>query len=377
MGEPPRSADQRERPHPRTSIAAKPSARRRASTRRPRPQPAQPQAARHRAGSERRRTATHARAGHAHRRGAARAEPTGSAGPPTDDDASSHLPGLPAASCSAPRPERRRTMHRTIRFICSQSELRVYPPFIAVEYRWRVGALHRPTGSPIGVGRRRSRPRAECSMTVAADEHERTHGVRGDRSRPDQGAAPARFAAPFRNLVQLRHRLQSVVEPDDQRNAGAQRHAQRSRHRPDLRNLHFGATRFTDRIDRVGSQVMGEIEQVMAMIGAAAGNASSYSENLATVTQKPRRRRRRARGARHRRKPGARHQGNGEEQPGAGGAAVGVEAGDQPAAGKSRSGAQREPDRSAHHARQPQIFRRRAGQGDRGRAAAKASRCRC
>src|SRR6266850_331309 len=43
--------------------------------------------------------------------------------------------------------------------------------------------------------------------------------------------------------------------------------------------------RFTDRIDHVGSQVAGEIEQVMAMIGAAAGNASSYTENLANVTR--------------------------------------------------------------------------------------------
>jgi diguanylate cyclase len=43
--------------------------------------------------------------------------------------------------------------------------------------------------------------------------------------------------------------------------------------------------RFTDRIDHVNTQVMGEIEQVMAMIGAAAGTASSYSENLANVTR--------------------------------------------------------------------------------------------
>src|SRR5437667_12895883 len=41
--------------------------------------------------------------------------------------------------------------------------------------------------------------------------------------------------------------------------------------------------RFTDRIDHVGSQVMDEIEQVMAMIGAATGNASNYTENLASV----------------------------------------------------------------------------------------------
>jgi len=45
-------------------------------------------------------------------------------------------------------------------------------------------------------------------------------------------------------------------------------------------------TRLTERIDNVGSQVMGEIDQVMAMIDAAAGNASSYTESLADATQK-------------------------------------------------------------------------------------------
>ncbi len=44
--------------------------------------------------------------------------------------------------------------------------------------------------------------------------------------------------------------------------------------------------RLTDRIDHVGSQVMGEIEQVMAMIGAAAGNASSYTESLLDVSER-------------------------------------------------------------------------------------------
>jgi diguanylate cyclase len=49
---------------------------------------------------------------------------------------------------------------------------------------------------------------------------------------------------------------------------------------------YISANRFTDRIDHVGSQVMDEIEQVMAMIGAAAGTASSYTENLAHVSEK-------------------------------------------------------------------------------------------
>jgi diguanylate cyclase len=53
-----------------------------------------------------------------------------------------------------------------------------------------------------------------------------------------------------------------------------------------IHDTYISSNRFTDRIDRVGSQVMGEIEQVMAMIGDAAGTASSYSENLANVSQR-------------------------------------------------------------------------------------------
>jgi diguanylate cyclase len=44
-------------------------------------------------------------------------------------------------------------------------------------------------------------------------------------------------------------------------------------------------TRLTERIDLVGSQVKGEIDQVMAMIDAAVGSASSYTESLAGATE--------------------------------------------------------------------------------------------
>ncbi len=56
----------------------------------------------------------------------------------------------------------------------------------------------------------------------------------------------------------------------------------------ELENIYesyLAPTRLTDRIDRVGDQVMGEIEQVMAMIDVAAGTANSYSESLAGVTE--------------------------------------------------------------------------------------------
>ena len=44
-------------------------------------------------------------------------------------------------------------------------------------------------------------------------------------------------------------------------------------------------TRLTERIDLVGSQVKGEIDQVMAMIDAAVGSATSYTESLAGATE--------------------------------------------------------------------------------------------
>jgi diguanylate cyclase len=47
---------------------------------------------------------------------------------------------------------------------------------------------------------------------------------------------------------------------------------------------HLSPMRLTERIDRVGAQVKDEIDQVMAMIDAAAGSASSYTESLAGAT---------------------------------------------------------------------------------------------
>ena len=51
-------------------------------------------------------------------------------------------------------------------------------------------------------------------------------------------------------------------------------------------NSYVSPTRLTERIDNVGLQVMDEIEQVMSMIDAAVGSATSYTESLADVTQK-------------------------------------------------------------------------------------------
>ncbi len=50
-------------------------------------------------------------------------------------------------------------------------------------------------------------------------------------------------------------------------------------------DTHFSPTRLTQRLDQVGSQVRDEIEQVMAMVEAAAGSATSYTESLADMSQ--------------------------------------------------------------------------------------------
>jgi len=49
---------------------------------------------------------------------------------------------------------------------------------------------------------------------------------------------------------------------------------------------YISPTRLGDKIDNVGSRVMDEINQLATMMDAAAGSASSYTENLATVSDK-------------------------------------------------------------------------------------------
>src|SRR6266850_8065983 len=48
---------------------------------------------------------------------------------------------------------------------------------------------------------------------------------------------------------------------------------------------YLSPARLTDRLDNVGGQIVNEIEQVMAMIGAAVGSAADYNDRLTTATQ--------------------------------------------------------------------------------------------
>src|SRR4051794_22358315 len=54
----------------------------------------------------------------------------------------------------------------------------------------------------------------------------------------------------------------------------------------DLEKVHatyISPTRLSDKIDSVGSRVMDEINQVMAMMDAAMGSATTYTESLTMV----------------------------------------------------------------------------------------------
>ncbi len=202
-------------------------------------------------------------------------------------------------------------------------------------------------------------------MSEAAGEHERTMAFAeiafGQIKALRQPATPAQL----RGLVHLRDRLQPLAQPDHQRNAGAERHADRRRSRTGLRHLHF-----VDPLQRQDRQ------RRLAGDGRdrpGHGDDGRRGRLRQLLHREPDQRHRQARQlegprrpARDRRKPGGDRQRDEAEQPRARAAAQRVEGGNQPASGKSRGRPHREPDRSAHRARQPQALRRKPGAGDRG-----------
>jgi diguanylate cyclase len=122
-------------------------------------------------------------------------------------------------------------------------------------------------------------------MTSPADEHERTMAFAdialGQIRALRQPASPRHFEIWYTYATGYNPPLNQTINEALARN-GTLTDAEIDQ----IYETYISANRFTDRIDRVGSQVMGEIEQVMAMIGAAAGTASSYTENLTSVSQK-------------------------------------------------------------------------------------------
>jgi diguanylate cyclase len=121
-------------------------------------------------------------------------------------------------------------------------------------------------------------------MTIPSDEHERTMAFAeialGQIRALRQPASPRHFEIWYTYATGYNPSLNQTINETLSRN-GTLRESDIDH----IYETYISSSRFTERIDRVGSQVMDEIEQVMAMIGAAAGTASSYTENLATVSK--------------------------------------------------------------------------------------------
>jgi diguanylate cyclase len=122
-------------------------------------------------------------------------------------------------------------------------------------------------------------------MTIPTDEHERTMAFAeialGQIRALRQPASPRHFEIWYTYATGYNPSLNQMINETLSRN-GTLRESDIDH----IYETYISPSRFTERIDRVGSQVMDEIEQVMAMIGAAAGTATSYTENLATVSKK-------------------------------------------------------------------------------------------
>jgi len=122
-------------------------------------------------------------------------------------------------------------------------------------------------------------------MTGLADEHERTMAFAnialGQIKALRQDASPRNYEIWYAYATGYHPSLnQSINEILKQ--SGNLTDAQLEQ----IYDTYLAPARLSEKIDSVGSKVMGEIEQVMAMIDAAAGSANHYTESLAGMTEK-------------------------------------------------------------------------------------------
>jgi diguanylate cyclase len=123
------------------------------------------------------------------------------------------------------------------------------------------------------------------AMNSPADDHERTMSFAqialGQIKALRQPASPRNYEVWYTYATGYNPSLNQMVNEMLARNG--------SLSEEDVSHVYesyIASTRLSDRIDRVGDKFKGEIEQVMAMIDAAAGSASSYSVSLADMSDK-------------------------------------------------------------------------------------------
>jgi diguanylate cyclase len=122
-------------------------------------------------------------------------------------------------------------------------------------------------------------------MTGHADEHERTMAfceiALGQIKALRQAATPRNYEIWYAYATGYQPSLNQKINETLQQSGGLS-----DTDLEDIYETYLSPSRLTERIDKVGTQVMGEIEQVMAMIDAAVGSANSYTESLADMTEK-------------------------------------------------------------------------------------------
>jgi len=122
-------------------------------------------------------------------------------------------------------------------------------------------------------------------MAVNSDEHERTMAFAeialGQIKALRQPAIPRNYEIWYTYATGYNPSLNQTVNETLAREGTLS-----TKDLEEIYDTYLSPHRLTDRIDTVGAKVVDEIEQVMAMIDAAVGSTSSYTESLVDVSQK-------------------------------------------------------------------------------------------
>src|SRR5262245_1779621 len=123
-------------------------------------------------------------------------------------------------------------------------------------------------------------------MAVHGDEHERTLAFAeialGQIKALRQPAIPRNYEIWYTYATGYNPSLNETINEALARQGGSLS----TQDLDGIYDIFLSPQRYTDRIDTVGAKVVDEIEGVMAMIGAAVGSTSSYTENLAHLSQR-------------------------------------------------------------------------------------------
>jgi diguanylate cyclase len=122
-------------------------------------------------------------------------------------------------------------------------------------------------------------------MTGHTDEHERTMAfceiALGQIKALRQAATPLNYEIWYAYATGYHPSLNQKINETLKQSGGLS-----DKDLEEIYESFLSPTRLTERVDKVGNQVKDEIEQVMAMIDAAAGSASTYTSNLADMSKK-------------------------------------------------------------------------------------------